>query len=175
MISKWWDSHQASHLIIGTDSALFVGFCSQRLFMDVKERVSYLKVNGFNWIFQKQKTDNGRNFVPISLINMKVFWDSLQFAVVILIVEKIKHSEPECFAVWRSVKCLLVWRSGHGSVSLQGVRVDRDCDDENELSLSWSCEHLLNITSSYQLMPGHSDSRIAPTSLIYYWSRYYSS
>ena len=115
MISKWKDSHQASHLIIGTDSALFVGFCSQRLFMDVKERVSYLKVNGFNWIFQKQKTDNGRNFVPISLINMKVFWDSLQFAVVILIVEKIKHSEPECFAVWRSVKCLLVWRSGHGS------------------------------------------------------------
>ena len=43
---------------------------------------------------------------------------------------------------------LEIWRSGHGCVSLQGVRVDRDSDDETGLSLSGSCQHLHNITTS---------------------------
>ena len=57
----------------------FCWFLQSKTFHGCQGESFLLKVNGFNWIFPKQKTDNGRNFVPISWLNMKVFWDTPQY------------------------------------------------------------------------------------------------
>ena len=79
----------------------FCWFLQSKTFHGCQGESFLLKVNGFNWIFPKQKTDNGRNFVPISWLNMKVFWDTPQYTD-ILIAAKDQTVRPclelGCFA-----------------------------------------------------------------------------
>lgn len=128
MISKWWDSHQASPPYHWNWFSAFCWFLQSKTFHGCQGESFLLKVNGFNWIFQKQKTDNGRNFVPISLLNMKVFWgtpSSWYWS------QQRSNSQtwPGCFAVfdgqwnvcWSGDLEIWTWM-----VSLQDVRVDSD-------------------------------------------------
>ena len=121
----------------------FCWFLQSKTFHGCQGESFLLKVNGFNWIFPKQKTDNERNFVPISLLNMKVFWDTPSDWYV-LIRAKIKQSDLAGMfcCVWRPMKGLLVWRSG--DLDRDGVFTSCTCwqwwcDDETGLSLSGSC------------------------------------
>ena len=155
----------------------FCWFLQSKTFHGCQGESFLLKVNGFNWIFPKQKTDNGRNFVPISWLNMKVFWDTPQYTD----TDRSKRSNSQTLpgtgmfcSVWPSMKSLLVCRSGDLDLDWCLYKVwGVDRDSEDEIGLSFIESVVLTFTEHHHLISSHSASRSAPTApqSVIYWSR----